>query len=332
MAPGQEICGVADPEASIVLVASRGADSVVRVMDRLRHQSAAPRLELVIAARPEHVVELTAPDPAPLGALTVIPADLSTTARARAAAIPTVRAPVVIFAEDHAFPRGNDWAERLMAAHAGPWAGVGPAVDCANPGTSLSCAVLVAEYGPWIGVEATGEVDALPGHNSAYKRAALMACGDRLCDLLEAEWVLQRHLRERGGRFLLLHDVIVDHVSFSRLPAALGIMFRGGWMFAASRAEGWSRIRGAAWALAAPAIFGLRMQRCLAHLRRRREAAGTNLADLAALALMLAANAAGEAIGHAVGDCGLRHELGRRECDRWRHVRSEEEATLFRPA
>jgi hypothetical protein len=322
----------ADPEASIVLVASRGADSVARVMDHLRHQSAAPRLELVIAARAEHVAELAALDPGPLGSLTVIPADLSTSARARVAAITTARAPVVIFAEDHAFPRGNDWAERLIAAHAGPWVGVGPAMDCANPGTSLSWAVLVAEYGPWVGVEATGEVESLPGHNSAYKRAALVDCGERLTSLLEAEWVLQRYLRERGGRFLLLHDVVVDHVSFSRFSSAVGIMFWGGWMFAASRAEGWSRGRGVAWSLGAPAIFGLRMRRCLAQLRRRRDTDGTTLADSAALALMLASNAAGEAIGHAAGDCGLRHELGRREYDRWRHVRSEEKAALFRPA
>ena len=51
MVPGQGIRGVADPEASIVLVASRGADSVARVTERLRLQSAAPRLELVNAAR-----------------------------------------------------------------------------------------------------------------------------------------------------------------------------------------------------------------------------------------------------------------------------------------
>lgn len=323
---------MANAEASIVLVASRGADSVARVMERLRQQSVAPRLELVIAAWPEHVTELAALDRGPLGALTVIAADLSTTARARAAAISTVCGPVVIFAEDHAFPRGNDWAERLIAAHAGPWAGVGPAVDCANPETSLSWAVLVAEYGPWIGVEATGEVDALPGHNSAYKRAALDACGDALCDLLEAEWVLQRQLKAQGGKFLLLHDVIVDHVSFSRLPSALGITFWGGWMFAASRAAGWGRIKGAVWALGAPAIFGVRMHRCLAQLRRRRDVAGTDLADYAALAIILAANAVGEAIGHAAGDCGLRHKLGRLECDRWRHVRSEESAALFRPS
>lgn len=319
---------VSGPQASVILVASRGRESVARIMGCLRSQSVAPLLEVVIASRPEHVADLQMLDPGAIGALVVVPADLTTSARARVAALDASRAPILIFAEDHAFPRDDIWAERLIAAHAGPFAAVGPSIGNANPGTGLSWANLVAEYGPWLCPGESRDVDALPGHNSSYKRAALSGHGDALPDLLEAEWLLHRALRERGERLRLLSDVTVDHVNFSRVLSATGIMFWGGWMFAASRAADWGRGRGLAYGLAAPLIFAMRVTRALGHLSRCREDRPSTASILPSLALLLAANAVGEALGHVFGDCGLRHELGRREFDRWQHVAAGE-ADLF---
>jgi hypothetical protein len=47
--------------------------------------------------------------------------------RANAAGVRHARAALMALAEDHCFPE-PDWAERLIQAHEGPWAAVGPAV------------------------------------------------------------------------------------------------------------------------------------------------------------------------------------------------------------
>ena len=67
----------------------------------------------------------------------------SRSARSRSAAPPrragilAATSPVVGLIEDHSYP-GPEWAEALLRAHAGPWTGVGPAVDNANPESAAS--------------------------------------------------------------------------------------------------------------------------------------------------------------------------------------------------
>jgi hypothetical protein len=316
------------PALSVVLVASRGLQSIAKVMEVLRAQTAAARTEVVVAARPEHVEELEGIAKGALAGISVVGADFSTSARARVAAIEVARADVIAFAEDHAFPRDRDWAARLIEAHRSHHAGVGPTMGNANPDTTFSWATLLCEYGPWLGDETHAEAPALPGHNSSYKRAALMRYGPALADQLEAEWILQRNMRADGETLLLLGDVKVDHVNFSRAADTLGIAFWGGWMFAASRAAGWGPPRRIAYGLAAPLIWALRLKRAVGHHRSYSEAAPPVARVLPALMLVMAANALGEALGHVFGDCGLREQLARREYDRWRHVRTDERTLL----
>ena len=257
---------MARPDASIILVASEGAISLARILDRLRAQSAAARLEVIIAAYPSLVPDLRALNDTAFADLVVIEADLSTSACARAVAINQARAPVVIFAEDHSFPIRNDWAERIITAHEAPHAGVGPIMRNANPSSATSWANLVVEYGPWLGARKASEVDFLPGHNSAYKRELLLQYGDDLADMLEAEWVMQKDLRARGYTLWLDPSIEVAHLNYASVGKSLRLQFLAGLTFAASRSRTWNAPKRYLYATAAPAIVLRRLYLATGHL------------------------------------------------------------------
>ena len=62
-----------------------------------------------------------------------------------ATAVVAATAPIVALTENHCFP-DPDWAEKLVAAYDGDYAGVAPAIGNANPETTLSWAMYGAGY------------------------------------------------------------------------------------------------------------------------------------------------------------------------------------------
>ncbi|MEM8630061.1 MAG: hypothetical protein AAGF74_02375 [Pseudomonadota bacterium] len=312
------------PAASVVLVASAGVESIERLLTCLRRQTIAGELEVVLAARPHHVAALNAIPAGNLYAIHAVEADFSTSARARAAAIAKVEGPIIIFCEDHAFPIGDDWAERFIAAHSSGYAAVGPVVRNANPATPASWANLAVEYGPWMHSVRAQEVDTLPGHNSSYKRAVLARYGNALSDVLEAEWVLHKDLRENGETLYLDPGIAVEHLNFSRLGATLKLHFFEGWMFAASRSATWGWAQRLLYTVAFPAIACVRFVRVSRDLMANPEAKGHALRSLPMCFFLLTISALGEGIGYALGDCNRRGTLGEMEFDRWKNLRANE--------
>lgn len=312
------------PAASVILVASEGVHSIVNVMRCLEAQSAAAQMEIVIACRKVDADALRRLPSTGFRGITVVEADLSTSARARAGAIQMAAAPVLLFAEDHAFPIGSHWAERMIEAHRSHYAGVGPVVRNANPSTATSWINLLIEYGPWLHRSKAEESDTLPGHNSSYKRELLISYGERLADMLEAEWVLQMDLRRKGHGFWIDPAIEVAHLNFSRTGTTVSLRFLGGWMFAASRAEGWSFGRRMLYALAFPAIAGVRFLRLCQQFITTPAAAPHALRSLPGSFFYLLVDAAGEGVGYLFGDLGMRPALSRLEYQRWRNVRQDE--------
>ncbi len=310
--------------ASVILATMEGPETLTRLLARLKAQSVAPHLELVIAAPAAAVGALQSIEPDQLGAISVVQSDMTTTARARATAIRAARAPVVIFVEDHAFPVGDDWAERLIAAHEGPYAAVGPIMQNANPRTATSWASFMVEYAAWFRADAPGEADTVPGHNSSYKRGVLLEYGNEMTDILEAEWVLHRDLREKGHALWLDPHIVVEHMNFSRPEKAVVLQFLAGRMFAASRRRGWSPWRRLLFAGAAPLIFVRRVVRVTAQAERSPEARPHLWRAMPMMLLLLAASALGEGLGYAFGDGGRRGAYGRLEYERWRFVITDE--------
>ncbi|MCV3273402.1 glycosyltransferase [Roseobacter sinensis] len=313
------------PAGSVILVASAGQDSIARTLECLRHQTIADRLEIVLAARPDEVSGLKTTDPEGFFGVEVVPADFTTSAIARSAAIRKASADVVLFVEDHSFPTRADWAERLVAAHQAGHVAVGPSMKNANPRTPTSWANLVIEYGQWMNVTAAGQVDQLPGHNSSYKRAALTQYGDDLAEMLEAEWVLHNELRAQGETLWIDPEISTAHLNFSRFGSAMKLHFLEGRMFAASRSAHWGRGRRAAYALAFPLIFVVRFVRIARQLLASEEARSYFLRTVPSCVVFLLLSAMGEGMGYAFSDGGQRAQLGQLEYDRWKFIQTGEQ-------
>jgi hypothetical protein len=229
----------------------------------------------------------------------VAAADARSVAEANAAGAREAAAPIVVFAEDHAYPQPG-WAEALLARHREPWAVVGPVVRPANPVNAVSWADFVLGYAPFAEGQPGGEVDIAPGHNTSYKRDVLLREGPALDSALVAEWVLHLRLRAAGERIYLEPGAVVAHVNFAMLRAHVAATYRGARAGAAARAIGWGVRKRAVYALGTPVLPPLRLARLLRALpeeQRRRMPRSA----LGVLIAALVVGAAGEAAGFARG-------------------------------
>jgi hypothetical protein len=158
----------------------------------------------------------------------------------------------------------------------------------------------LVDYGRWVPPVASGPVDDLPGHNSSYKRALLLDYGPELESMLDAEWILHRDLRHRGYALYLEPAAMTRHVSPSRLVPSLVQWFHYSRGFATSRSRDWPGARRALYAAGSPLIVLVRLRGVIAAMRRVGQARLIGRA-LPLAVLTLAASAAGELVGYAVG-------------------------------
>ena len=306
---------------SVVLVARDGAASIERTLSCIAAQSARDRLELLVVVPERHAATTEAAVGARFaGARIVKVPRIESAGRANAAGVRAARAPVVAFAEDHCFPEPG-WAERLIEAHRGPWAAVGPAVGNANPGSALSWADFIIGYGPWMLPAESREMDFLPGHNGSYKRDVLLAYGERLEELIESETVLHWDLVARGERLYLEAGARTWHTNFSLPGPWLRAHYHNGRLFAGVRAEGMSALRRLAYVLGSPLIPLVRLARTVcANARALREHA----VCLPALVAGFVVDSAGQFAGYLLGTGNAVASAARYEFDRFEHVRPED--------
>jgi hypothetical protein len=234
----------------------------------------------------------------------------TTYAAAKALGVRLAAAPVVAFLEEHCRVYAG-WAAALVAAHRGPWAGVGAEVHNANPGVARSRTVALMNYHPWLAPAPRREHDMLPGHNSSFKRGVLLAYGDRLEALLRAEIALHTRLVRDGHRLLLEPAARFEHLNDSRLASVLHSCFLFHRCYGPSRAEalGWSARRRAAYVAATPLVPLYFLARLLLVLARRRpRLLPAALGGAPFMLLVQAASAAGQAAGllRGLGDAELR--------------------------
>jgi hypothetical protein len=291
------------PALSVVLVASGGFDAIRATLRHLRAQSVAGRLEVVIVAPSAALLGLDAAETTGFHGVEIVEVGpLTTLGEPKAAGIRRASAPVVALTEDHAYPQPG-WAAALIEAHRGPWAAVGPAIGNANPDSMLSWANLLIAYGRWVAPAAAGPIDDVPGHNSSYKRALLLAYGPALGGLLEREGALHRDLRAKGHRLYLEPAARTDHQNFSLASASAKLRFNAGRLFAATRVRegGWSPPRRLLYVASTPLIPAIHLRRILGEMRR----GGTDRAllprVLPALLFLLLVAGAGEMVGYALG-------------------------------
>ncbi|NJM07498.1 hypothetical protein HC891_16925, partial [Candidatus Gracilibacteria bacterium] len=230
------------PALSVILVTPSSYATLTHTMRFLRAQTLAEQIEVVIVASSQVALALPPGEQGALGGIRVVEAGTPLRlGAAKAAGVAAARAAVVVFAEDHCSPRRNGAA--LIAAHAEPWAAVGPAIGNANPVSAISWANLLLAYGHWLAPATAGEIADVPGHNSSYKRTLLLAYGEQLSELLEREGTLHADLRVRGHRLYLAAEARADHVNPTLPSAWVPLRFNAGRLYAAVRARGWSPLR-----------------------------------------------------------------------------------------
>lgn len=305
---GPGVAAAGEPLMSVVVVTPDGFRSIRRTVGCLARQTVGEWLELIVVGP---AGERLLPESGELDGLgfarAVELARIDRTGQARAAGARAARAPVIAFVEEHAYP-ASDWAQWLLEAFEEGWAAVGPRVSNANPGTRTARADFQISYGRWAHAPG-GDSDDLPGHNSAYRREVLLAYGDRLADVLQAETLLHWDMRLRGQRLGFEPRARLEHASVGRLRPWVVKRLLTGRLFAGRRSARWSRRRRAGYVLGS-ALIPL--------VRWRRARAQGALADRALALAGLGLEAVGEALGYAAGAGSaesrlLRFELRRGE-------------------
>jgi glycosyltransferase involved in cell wall biosynthesis len=318
---------VTEPRLSVVIVTD-AYETIRKTVRHLRAQTVASAIELVIVA-PDGQLDLDEGEVAELHSHRVVEiGDIRSLSWARAPGIRAASAPIVALAESHAYPE-PEWAERLLAAHDGEWAAVGPAVYNANPSV-VSWINLLIDYGPWLGPARGGEMRDLPGHNSSYKKELLIGYGGRLESMLEAEIIMHADLRARGHRLYQEPAARMTHVNVTRTASWIGERFQTGRRFASARGAVWPGWRRAVYAAGSPLIPAVRLRRLLRDAAR--VGAGRELRGYGYVLLVLAlmVSAAGELVGYALGSGDSMYALSRIELHKERHLGGADEAERAR--
>lgn len=287
------------PELSVVL--SCDAESTAReVVEAFRRQTAKASIELVLVLWANHGLRI---DPAVgdgfAGFRTVEVERGATLPEARAAGTRVARAPLVFFAETHAYPR-PEWAAAVLAsASANQPCVVSSAFINANPVNAVSWAGFLSDYGEWMDELPRGPIATAPMHKGTFPRDDLGTFGERLPRALSAGDELVMALRERDRRIVFEPAARIDHYNVPRL----GLWLRGrlwvGYQIGANRGERWPPLRRAAYAAGFLPIALLLLLRSGMSLRRARQSRPIPAGTLVVIAVGALARAIGEAIGYA---------------------------------
>lgn len=243
---------------SVLLVATHGWEPLRETVAAWRAQTIRERLELLLVVPGSDELAYDPEATAGFANVQVVPCGpMRFLGQAHAAGVRAASAPFIVLAEDHSRPE-PDSAAALLAAHEGPgapWAGVGPAVANGNPRNAVSRTDFLFAFGAWPPTRPAGETDHLPGHNSCYRRDALLAFEEaELPVLMETGMNLHHALRARGGRLRFEPRARVMHDNFAGWGVHLSVRFHGARVFGAGRSAGWPWWRRAVYVLGSPLI------------------------------------------------------------------------------
>lgn len=287
----------------VIVVGDEGTRrGLERTIQSLRHQAMIDRMEILIVdcSRPGTPALKGSDHPS---ARTIhLPRDGTTMAQARAEGVRAAHAPLVAFLDEHSLAMAG-WAEALVEAHTGLWAGVGGEIYNLTSAVGFSDPIYLMGHGPWLPPAKRGEVDLLPSHDTCYKREVLLSYGDRLADLLMAEPVLMWKLRGDGHRLFLEPNVKSMH-GYTVSPLTWIAFYAWSRCFGDARARtlGWSRARRWVFAFLAPFLPWARAARWFVFFLENRPARlVTFLVGLPVILLAQYGAAIGEALGVLFG-------------------------------
>jgi hypothetical protein len=316
------------PALSYILAAAGSFDDVRTSLVYVRRQSLHSIIEVVLVVEARRNFTVDADEMRDFHSYQVITVDeVLSLGDANAVGIRHANAPIVVLGEDHAFPQAG-WAQAILETyqHHPHLAAVGVRIVNGNPGSMLSWADFLMGYGVWMQPPAQGDVRALPGHNSSYRRDILLEFGDSLSQWMNVEITLHAELRARGYELYLQPNAITHHLNFSRFSSWVRASYFNGRVYAAARAARWSSLKRAAYFFGAALIPWVRIQRALAQLRYTKEWDTLMPRILPALGLIFIISASGEAMGYLFGARGSTTALKNLEFRRIQHVRAADVA------
>lgn len=316
------------PSLSVILATPDRYVTIRKTIQHLLAQTIRAQLEIVIVASSRDSLQLDEPELAPFHSIQIVElGSVRSIGGANAAGIRRANAVIVALAEDHCFP-DPQWAERLLVAHQGPWVAVGPGVRNANPKTAVSWADLLIGYGPWLTPSPSREMEFLPGHNTSYKRAALLEYGNQLDSMMQAETVLHWDLRRTGHRLYMEATASVAHTNFSLWSSWIPAQLYNGRLFAGTRAREKSLSWRIMFTVGAPLIPAVRLWRIWAGLPSR-ELRGQCFSCLHVLGIGLLIDGVGQMIGYACGAGDALEKVAQYETDRFQHVSPQDRIDIL---
>lgn len=237
------------PGLSVMLVTPNNYQTIRKTIRHLGAQTARDRMEVVIVAPSRANLGLVESELAGFQNVVIVEVgEIKRASLVKMAGVRAASAAVVAFAEDHCYPE-PEWAARLIAAHDGNWAAVGPLMLNANPRTMLSWAGLVLHFGCCIEETPSHRSEHLPWHNIAYKRDLLLGYGERLPGLIAFEGFLLADLKARGHEFYFDAAAKTAHVNVSRWRSWIPHSYWGGRMY------GGLRVRNNQWPLSRRLLY-----------------------------------------------------------------------------
>jgi hypothetical protein len=292
---------VASPPKLSLVVPGERPETVRRMADALRRQTARDALQVIVVRWPGQWT--SAPDLGRDGFADVRFVDVgpeTNLPQGRAAGARVATAPLLFFSETHAYPR-PEWAEAVLAAASGGFDVISSSFANANPDGAVSWAGFLLDYGAY-GLDApAGEIEPAPIHKGIFPRDAILALGDRIVPALSAGDELAVALRAQGRRTYFEPRAAIDHYNARRLGLWVRGRFLIGFLIGANRADRWSRPRRALYAALWPAIAALLYWRTRPIVRRAERTQRLPRLTRAAIWVGSAARAAGEAVGYAFG-------------------------------
>lgn len=255
---------------SVVIFTPKDFAHIGQTVKHLAAQTLSKKLELVIIHMTGAIVKVPPEYESAFARIVWCPIPArDNLGQVRAAGARMATAPIVAFAEDHAFPQVR-WAEYFVEAHLGPWVAVGPSFANGNPASQISWADFMLNFGTFAEVSVSGDATNLPWHNISYKREILLGYGQRLADLLSVEGNLLADLQAHGHKLYMEARSQIRHVNISILSFFIQEHLVAGRLFGAMRASQsrWPWWRRLAYAGAVPLLGVVRFWRLRPHLKR----------------------------------------------------------------
>jgi hypothetical protein len=289
------------PSLAIIL-ATDSYETIRPVIRHLQRQTIRDQLEIVMVGDASLTPGLDATELTGFARVHVeVVESIDPVSAARAAGVRAARAPLVFIGETHTYAHPT-WAETLVRAQAGDWAGLIPGFGNANPAGPLSWAIFLLDYGQWLHVMPARESDIAPTHNGAFRREVLLGLGEDLDHALHQGDQLTMLLRSANHRLYFEPAARIDHLNTARWGPWVLERYLGGRLLAGRRSARWSWARRLVYFCGSPLIPLLLVVRLRKVIAAARRAGLLPRGTVAALCLGGTVSAGGEMVGYLIGD------------------------------